>query len=55
MNVAEGYRERKLSLDVMVMDFLNMTKQGELDLEPKRWPIPAEMNRQLHAMDVRRC
>jgi len=29
-----------------------MTKQGELDLDPKRWPDPAGMNRQLHAMDV---
>ena len=25
----------------MVVDFLNMTKQGELDLDPKRWPDPA--------------
>jgi alpha-glucosidase/alpha-D-xyloside xylohydrolase len=29
-----------------------MTKQGELDLDPKRWPDPAGMNRQLHAMGV---
>jgi alpha-glucosidase/alpha-D-xyloside xylohydrolase len=30
-----------------------MTRQGELDLDPKRWPDPAAMNRELHAMDVR--
>ena len=36
----------------MVVDFLNMTKQGEMDLDPKRWPDPAAMNRELHAMDV---
>ena len=35
-----------------MVDFLNMTRQGELDLDPKRWPDPAEMNRQLHAMNV---
>ena len=29
-----------------------MTKQGELDLDPKRWPDPAGMNRELHAMGV---
>ncbi len=52
LDVAKGYRERKLPLDVVVVDFLNMTKQGEMDLEPKRWPDPAAMNRELHAMDV---
>lgn len=52
LDVAKGYRERNLPLDVVVVDFLNMTKQGELDLDPKRWPDPAAMNRELHAMDV---
>ncbi|MGA3090165.1 MAG: TIM-barrel domain-containing protein [Terriglobales bacterium] len=52
LDVAKQYREKKLPLDVMVVDFLNMTKQGELDLDPKRWPDPAEMNRALHAMGV---
>jgi len=53
MDVARGYRERKLPLDVIVVDFLNMTRQGEMDLDPTRWPDPAAMNRELHAMDVR--
>ena len=53
LDVAKGYRERNLPLDVVVVDFLNMTRQGELDLDPKRWPDPAAMNRELHAMDVR--
>jgi len=52
LDVAKEYRDRKLPLDVVVVDFLNMTKQGELDLDPKRWPDPAGMNRELHAMDV---
>ena len=52
LDVAKGYRERKLPLDVVVVDFLNMTKQGEMDLDPKRWPDPAAMNRELHAMGV---
>jgi len=51
--VAKGYRDRHLPLDVLVVDFLNMTKQGELDLDPARWPDPAGMNRQLHAMGIR--
>lgn len=52
LDVAKEYREKKLPLDVIVVDFLNMTKQGELDLDAKRWPDPAAMNRELHAMDV---
>jgi len=51
--IAKGYRDRNLPLDVLVVDFLNMTKQGELDLDPKRWPDPAGMNRQLHAEGVK--
>ena len=53
MAVAKGYRDRNLPLDVLVVDFLNMTKQGNLDLDPKRWPDPAAMNQQLHAMGIR--
>lgn len=53
LDVAKEYREKKLPLDVVVVDFLNMTKQGEMDLDPKRWPDPAGMNRELHAMDVK--
>jgi alpha-glucosidase/alpha-D-xyloside xylohydrolase len=52
LDVAKGYRERKLPLDVIVVDFLNMTRQGEMDLDSKRWPDPAAMNRELHAMGV---
>ncbi|RRA48237.1 TIM-barrel domain-containing protein [Acidipila sp. EB88] len=50
--VAKGYRDRNLPLDVLVVDFLNMTRQGELDLDPARWPDPAGMNDQLHSMGV---
>ena len=52
LEVARKYRQKKLPLDVMVVDFLNMTRQGELDLDPARWPDPAAMNRELHAMGV---
>lgn len=52
LDVAKGYRDRKLPLDVLVVDFLNMTRQGEMDLDPARWPDPAAMNRQLHAMGI---
>jgi len=52
LDVAKKYREKKLPLSVIVVDFLNMTRQGEMDLDPSRWPDPAGMNRELHAMGV---
>jgi alpha-glucosidase/alpha-D-xyloside xylohydrolase len=52
LDIAKGYRDRNLPLDVLVVDFLNMTRQGEMDLDPARWPDPAAMNKQLHAMGV---
>ncbi len=51
--IAKGYRDRHLPLDVLVVDFLNMTRQGEMDLDPARWPDPAAMNEQLHAMGIK--
>jgi alpha-D-xyloside xylohydrolase len=51
--IAQGYRDRHLPLDVLVVDFLNMTKEGEMDLDPARWPNPAAMNDQLHAEGVK--
>ncbi|MGB7984132.1 MAG: TIM-barrel domain-containing protein [Terracidiphilus sp.] len=52
LEVAKGYRDRQLPLDVLVVDFLNMTRQGEMDLDPARWPDPAAMNSKLHAMGI---
>jgi alpha-D-xyloside xylohydrolase len=52
LDVAKGYRDRNLPLDVLVVDFLNMTKQGELDLDLKRWPDAAAMNDKLHSMGI---
>jgi alpha-D-xyloside xylohydrolase len=53
LDVAKEYRSKNLPLDVLVVDFLNMTKQGNLDLDPERWPDPAAMNRELHQMGVK--
>ncbi len=52
LQVAKEYRDRHLPLDVLVVDFLNMTKQGELDLDTARWPDAAAMNQQLHTMGI---
>jgi alpha-glucosidase/alpha-D-xyloside xylohydrolase len=51
--VAKGYRERNLPLDTLVVDFLNFSREGEMDLDEARWPDPAGMNDQLHAMGIK--
>jgi alpha-D-xyloside xylohydrolase len=38
--VARGYRERKLPLDVMVLDWFYWTRLGNLDIDRKFIPIP---------------
>jgi alpha-D-xyloside xylohydrolase len=50
--VAKGYRDRHLPLDVIVVDWFYYTKMGEYDFDPRAWPDPAEMNKQLHAENV---
>ena len=47
---AQGYRDRHLPADVMVVDWFHYTKMGQIDMDPKAWPDPAGMNKQLHAM-----
>jgi alpha-D-xyloside xylohydrolase len=51
MAVARGYRERHLPIDDLVIDWFHYTKMGEMDMDPARWPDPAAMNKQLHAMN----
>jgi alpha-D-xyloside xylohydrolase len=50
LDVAQGYRDRHLPASVMVVDWFYYTKMGQFDFDPKFWPDPASMNKQLHAM-----
>ncbi|MGD0830853.1 MAG: TIM-barrel domain-containing protein [Terracidiphilus sp.] len=50
LDVAQGYRDRHLPADVMVVDWFYYTKMGQFDFDPKAWPDPAAMNKQLHKM-----
>jgi alpha-D-xyloside xylohydrolase len=47
---AQGYRDRHLPADVMVVDWFHYTKMGQIDMDPKDWPDPVGMNKQLHTM-----
>ncbi|HEY3627555.1 MAG TPA: TIM-barrel domain-containing protein [Terracidiphilus sp.] len=48
--VAKGYRERHLPADVLVVDWFYYTKMGQMDFDPRYWPDPKAMNKQLHDM-----
>jgi alpha-D-xyloside xylohydrolase len=50
MAVAQGYRDRHLPADVLVVDWFYYTQMGQMDFDPVAWPDPSAMNKQLHAM-----
>jgi alpha-D-xyloside xylohydrolase len=50
LDVAQGYRDRHLPADVLVVDWFYFTKMGQFDFDPKFWPDPAAMNKKLHQM-----
>ncbi len=52
LSVAKGYRERHLPIDMIVLDWFYYTAMGQMDFIKEQWPDPAEMNRQLHAMNI---
>jgi alpha-D-xyloside xylohydrolase len=52
LNVAKGYRERHLPLDVLVLDWFYFSKMGQFDFVPERFPDPTAMNKQLHEMGI---
>lgn len=50
--VAKGYRDRHLPIDMLVLDWFYYTAMGQMDFIKEQWPDPADMNRQLHAMNI---
>ena len=51
LEVAHGYRDRKLPADMLVVDWLYYTKMGQMEMDPAQWPDPAAMNRELHGLN----
>ncbi len=50
LQVAQGYRDRHLPADIIVLDWFYYSKMGQMDFVPERFPDPAAMNRKLHEM-----
>ena len=53
LNVARGYHERKIPLDIIVIDFFHWTKMGEWKFDPEFWPDPEAMVKELDEMGVK--
>ncbi len=52
LNVAREYKKRGLPLDVIVIDFFHFVLQGDWELDPKYWPDPEAMCKELAEMGV---
>jgi alpha-D-xyloside xylohydrolase len=50
--VADGYRQRHLPLDVIVVDWFYYTNMGQMDFDARSWPDPKAMNDKLHAEGI---
>jgi alpha-D-xyloside xylohydrolase len=51
MEAAKGYRDRHLPIDDLVIDWFTYTYMGQMEMDPKDWPDPAGMLKELHAMN----
>lgn len=53
LGIADGYRQRGLPLDVMVLDWFYWSRMGQLDIDRTYFPDPKGMNDKLKAMGMR--
>ena len=53
LEVARKYHEMGVSVDAIVIDYFHWTEQGNCDFDPKYWPDPAAMVRELDEMGTR--
>lgn len=50
--VAREHKRRGLPMDAIVVDFFHWTRQGEFKFEPRDWPDPESMVRELREMGI---
>ena len=53
LNIARGYYERKIPVDIIVVDFFHWTKMGEWKFDPEFWPDPEAMVKELESMGIK--
>jgi alpha-D-xyloside xylohydrolase len=52
LKVAREYKKRGLPLDAIVVDFFHWTRQGDFRFEPRDWPDPEAMVKELKSLGV---
>ncbi len=50
--VAREHKRRGLPMDAIVVDFFHWTRQGDFKFEPRDWPDPEAMVRELKSMGI---
>ena len=53
MSVAREYKKRNLPISVIVADFFHWPKSGDWKFDPKFWPDPAGMVKELDSMGIK--
>lgn len=53
LEVAREYKKRGLPINVIVIDFFHWTCQGDFKFDPKDWPNPDEMVKELSQMGIK--
>ena len=53
LNIAREYKERGLPLSVIVIDFFHWPHQGDWKFDPKYWPDPEAMVKELNEMGIK--
>ena len=53
--VAREHKKRGLPMDVIVVDFFHWTRQGDFRFEPRDWPDPAAMVKELKELGIETC
>jgi len=53
LEVAKEYKERKIPISVIIIDYFHWPEQGEWKLDPKYWPDPTGMCQKLDDMGIK--
>lgn len=53
LEVAQEYKRRGVPVSAIVIDYFHWTEQGEWKFDPRYWPDPEGMCRELEAMGIR--
>lgn len=52
LSVAREHKRRGLPMDAIVVDFFHWTRQGDFKFEPRDWPDPEAMVKELKSMGI---